>query len=113
VKFLIYDCEILNCIPSKNKSLRSTFKYCKGWQDFKNMGISVIGAYLSENFSFSKGLQSFTNPDDLIPYHFPTFQEVLAENPKIIGFNSRSFDDNLVKANGIKIKTDYDLLELC
>ena len=113
MKILIYDCEIINCIPSKNKRLNSTFRYCKGWRDFKNMGISVIGAYLSEDFTYLQGLNSFTNPIDSIPHHFPSFQQVLAQKPKIIGFNSRSFDDNLVKANGIKIKTDYDLLELC
>ena len=113
MKFLIYDCEIIKCLPSKKEEPDPNLIYCEGWRDFNNMGTSVIGAYLSEGFSYSEGLHSFTNHDDSIPYHFPTFQEILSEKPIVIGFNSRNFDDNLLRANGIPIQTNNDILELC
>ncbi|MCT7971222.1 hypothetical protein [Laspinema olomoucense] len=44
-KFVVYDCEIVNCIPTGNCS--PDFTYCQGSEDFTGMGISVIAAYSS------------------------------------------------------------------
>jgi hypothetical protein len=97
---LIYDCEIKNCIPEKNTIPDSTFKYCEGWQDFTGMGISLIGAWASWDNSIRIYPESA----------FGSFQKAVDFADFIVGFNSLSFDDNLCLANGIRIKTDYDLL---
>jgi DEAD/DEAH box helicase domain-containing protein len=118
MKYIFYDTEIIKCIPSKTTERDPNFSYCEGWRDFSNMGISVIGAYLSDDFTqktsigYHEGFHSFTNADNSIPGNFPSFEEILGENPIVIGFNSRAFDDELLKANGISIETRYDLLEL-
>lgn len=99
-KILIYDCEIIKCIPSKNGYKKPGFDYCAGWNDHANMGISLIGAWLSWDNSIRIYPQSA----------FDKFQEAVKQSDLIVGFNSISFDDKLCRANGIDIETDYDLL---
>jgi hypothetical protein len=97
---LIYDCEIENCIPSKDGYRNPKFKYCEGWKDYKGMGISLIGAW-----------RSWDNSIRIYPKSaFSSFQKAVYRADIIVGFNSLSFDDKLCEANGIKIRTDYDLL---
>ncbi len=99
-KKLFYDCEIINCIPSHYERSDPNYKYCDGWRDFENMGVSVIGIYLSwmESYQIIPGTQ------------LGEFQLLVEEAEEIIGFNSINFDDNLLKANGVTIETTYDLL---
>lgn len=100
MKTLIYDCEIIKCIPGRDGSKKSGFEYCAGWNDHANMGISLIGAWLS-----------WDNSIRLYPKSaFYKFQEAAREAEMIVGFNSISFDDKLCQANDIEIQTDYDLL---
>lgn len=42
---LVYDCEIEKAILGKRESRIDGIEYYAGWDDFKHMGISVIGAY--------------------------------------------------------------------
>ena len=101
---LLYDCEIIKCIPPKTGALDPDLEYCNGWEDYANMGISVVGwAVLGEGASIS---------DFSDPAHFEYFRsELAAKAVNVIGFNSRNFDDRLMAANGINITTTYDLLE--
>ncbi|MGB8688907.1 MAG: hypothetical protein WCD53_16435 [Microcoleus sp.] len=107
MKGIIYDCEIIRCIPGKDSnpmvdSQTTNYEYCKGWDDFDGMGISVICAMELE----SDRTYTFVHPQ------IADFQNLVSseETGKICGFNSLSFDDNLCLANGIKVKTDFDLL---
>ena len=97
MKTLIYDCEIIKCIPSGARF--SEFEYCGGWDDFKNMGISVVGYCWNGSFSYC------------LPPNWEKFLKFAEQADQIVGFNSKSFDDNLMKANGVKITTTFDLLE--
>lgn len=97
---LIYDCEIIKCIPGKNGYKKPGFEYCAGWNDHANMGISLIGAWQSKDNSIRIYPQKAFN----------SFQKAVKEADLIIGFNSISFDDKLCRANGIEIETHYDLL---
>lgn len=119
---LIYDCEIIRCIPSKGVRMieedsskwLSRFgdglEYCSGWDDFENMGISVVGlADLNSGYS-EIFILNILNPDPIPPAGFSKLQSLFLEN-KILGFNSRNFDDNLCKAHGLSIQTSFDLLE--
>lgn len=95
---LIYDCEIINCIPSGE--IEEGLSYCKGWTDFEGMGIAVIGCWdLKDDL-----------PRIFFQDNFQEFQSLANSRNQIIGFNSISFDDKLCQANGIQIKTTYDLL---
>lgn len=109
MNLLIYDLEILKGIPSKD-DLDPQYSYCKGWDDFDNMGISVIGAWCSGFAGFGEGYHSFINHDSSIPGSFPEFQELANAADAIAGFNSQAFDDQACAANGIQISTTYDLL---
>ena len=109
-KSIIYDLEIIRAIPPKDKPKDPTLKYCGGWTDYLNMGISIITVYISSGFdSFPEGIKTFINKDDSIPYNFPEFQNLLAEKPIILGFNSQRFDDKVAQANNIDITTNYDI----
>ncbi len=101
MKTLIYDCEIINCIPPKDGNFDPDLKYCQGWRDFENMGISVIGCWTS----WQDKIWIFRGNN------LSSFQKLVNEAELIVGFNSIAFDDNLCKANGISIKTHYDLLQ--
>lgn len=100
MKILIYDCEIIKCIPDREGFRNPNFLYCDGWHDHANMGISLIGAWLSWDNSIRIYPQSA----------FAAFQKAVKEAELIVGFNSISFDDKLCHANGIEISTNYDLL---
>ena len=97
---LIYDCEIINCVPSRDGDDDDSYSYCKGWNDKVGMGISVICAYdyLTEM------------PRILLRDNFAEFAALVKEREHIIGFNSRYFDDELCRANGIEVTTTYDIL---
>ena len=136
MKILIYDCEIINCIPQGKRN--PNFNYCGGWTDFPNMGISAIGTW--RNFDLIKifgkyytillpwgKYEAFINHQSLInAYSFPEIgvkdfdkffrlamvcgQLRCAYGERIVGFNSHAFDDRLCQANGIEITSDFDLL---
>jgi len=100
---ILYDCEIMNCIPHHSEIIPwQGLDYCQGWDDFAGMGISCVCAIdLQDNL-----------PRIFLPDNLSEFSELISRpGIRIIGFNSRSFDDRLCQANGIDVKTDYDLLE--
>ena len=97
-RILFYDCEIARCIPDKYEDDLEGYEYCDGQQDFQGMGLACIG-------TFWNGQYKAYFEDSL-----PAFQEIVNQAETIVGFNSVSFDDELMEANGIKIKTTYDLL---
>lgn len=97
---LIYDCEVVNCIPNWGEELDPNLKYCSGWDDFDGMGISVIGAYDFRQDRYRIFLED----------NFQEFQKLVDDRKAIIGFNSLCFDDKLCEAHGLKVSTTYDLL---
>lgn len=72
---------------------------CKGWRDFEGMGISCVG--------FALGRQS---PNC---HEWPSqgFNDLVAAGYQIVGFNSRAFDDNLLKANHVQVNS-VDFLDM-
>lgn len=100
MQYLIYDCEIVKCIPNRDGTRFDGYEYCEGWHDHANMGISVIGYQWS-------GLSA--------PRHCRTvedFRLVYSMHPIVlVGFNSHNFDDKLLAANGLEVVTGYDILE--
>lgn len=97
-KVLVYDCEIARCIPSYDRV--ADLEYCQGWNDFEGMGISVICAYSFWDDRYHVYLQD----------NLTDFQILVDQAQEVVGFNSHSFDDRLCAANGLQVKTTYDLL---
>lgn len=115
MNILIYDCEIIKAVPVdyKNQALIEGIEYCEGWKDFDNMGISVIGAYLSwekEFIAFTDEL-NIDKSSKVLPLSY--FQDALNKADILVGFNHLSFDNNLIKANNFEIPSTirhYDIL---
>lgn len=99
---IIYDCEIIRCIPQRGQENDPAFKYCQGWGDYFGMGISVIG----HQFNNNPPEYSLTTVD------FDEWVDSKPSDAVVIGFNSLAFDDQLITANGsAKYNiTQYDLL---
>ena len=98
---LIYDCEIIAAIPDKTDSRLFGIRYCAGWRDFTNMGISVIGAYdYAEDRYRVFCADNFAEFEALLPQRY------------VVSFNGIAFDDQLHAATALVLaaKTDYDLL---
>ena len=95
---LFYDVEIARAIEVEGEERFQGVDYCEGWEDFAGMGVAVLCAYdevEKRYFVFLEdGLKEF---------------EKLAAERYVIGFNSIKFDDNVLAAAGIEVRTDYDL----
>ena len=99
---LVYDLEIVKAIPDKSGACKDGIEYCEGWQDHKNMGISVIGAYdyLEQKYRvFCKD-------------NFAEFQKLVDKSNCLVGFNNIGFDNKVLRENGIEILDEncYDIL---
>lgn len=96
---LIYDCEIINCIPGQTEPLPG-LQFCEGWEDWGGMGLACIGVYdyLTDRYRV------------FLEDNFDQFAALVKEREHIIGFNSFLFDDVLCKANKIEVRTTFDVL---
>ena len=97
---IIYDIEIIEIPPKKGEELIPGLKYCKGWQDYEGMHISCICAYELATGDYRVFLKD----------NFSAFQNLVRQSDLIIGFNSERFDDEVCRANGLYVRTNYDLL---
>lgn len=96
---IVYDTEIVRCIPDRNKPRDPTLEYCEGWKDFVGMGISVLCAIdLRDRI-----------PRVFMKDNFDQFSE-WARGRIVAGFNNHDFDDPLARAHGIEIEHSFDLL---
>jgi hypothetical protein len=103
---LIYDCEIKRAIPNRDGVILRGIEYCQGWDDFKGMGISVIGAYDYEEEAYRVFCE-----DNMDEFHMIVDHHTISGG-FIAGYNNRKFDDRLVAAHGMPINpaASYDLL---
>ena len=120
MKILIYDCEIINAIPDPKRLKSPKVTYCEGWEDHKNMGISVIGCnYMDEHQDIlipvlNKPFEGKTDlVKDLAYQEMDNFQDSLDNIDVLVGFNNHHFDDKLLAANDFVIPDkviNYDIL---
>jgi hypothetical protein len=97
---IIYDIEIIEIPPKSGEDPIPGLKYCQGWRDYAGMHISCICAYELATGDYRVFLED----------NFQAFQELANQSEWVIGFNSERFDDEVCRANGIQISTNYDLL---
>jgi len=98
---IVYDAEIKKAILQRGEKPVPGIEYCAGWGDHAGMGISVVCAYSYAD----KRFHVFTDVSG-----FSGFQSLIDSTDLVVGFNSITFDDPLCSANGIRIKTGYDIL---
>jgi hypothetical protein len=99
---LIYDIEIRNAIPDRRAPKTDGFTYCNGWQDFRGMGIAVIGC-----FDYATDRPRIFCGDNL-----QDFGRLIESQDCIVGFNNHRFDDRILEAHGLTIPLEksYDIL---
>lgn len=108
---IVYDIEIKKGItPSKKAEVLPGIEYCSGWDDHKNMGISVVCAYdyrINKMLAFSDDI-----PLGVVDGTISDFQDILFANDIVVGFNNINFDDVVCRANGVSIleSSSYDIL---
>ena len=95
---VVYDIEIVKCIPDRKKPNDPTLEYCGGWNDRSGMGISVLCA-----FDTREQMPRIFLADNLAEFG------KLIEGRTVAGFNNQGFDDPLLAANGITVGDSYDL----
>lgn len=100
-RWLFYDIEVY-----ENIGYHPDFKYVDGWDSKALMHITCIATYSSWDNAYR--IHSTTSNS---PNYFDDFQKLVKKATNVIGFNSVSFDDVVCAANGLKVKTDYDLLQ--
>ncbi len=106
---ILYDIEIKHSVmPSKKSEVLPDIKYCKDWDDYANMGISVICVY---DYANSKML-AFSDDIPNLDGELIDFQYLIWSTDRVVGYNNIKFDDVVCRANGIDIPPDmsYDIL---
>lgn len=104
LKALVYDIEIAKAVTPKKGDPLVNIDYCKGWDDFKGMGLAVCCAY-----DFVEDMLHVFCDDNI-----SEFSELFTDRDIIIGFNNHRFDDKLLEALGVKIPAhieSYDILQ--
>ncbi len=113
---VVYDIEIIN--PIRPKKLEGAWletlhkwqlanpdkqiKFCDSWTDFSNMGIACIGAYDYQTDQYRTFLKD----------NFDDFIRLVENRTYLVGYNSATFDDNILHAYSLICETtaNWDLL---
>jgi len=125
INHIVYDIEIIKAIPQRGVERIEGIEYCDGWDDVRNMGISVIGVFDSTP-GLPYPLTAYIPDEDVDSLRDAVrselghdvrpkskFEAVAKEAEAIVSFNGINFDDRVCVAEGIAIKTTYDLLCEC
>lgn len=89
---LIYDTEIAKAIQAKGEAKLPGVKYCKGWTDYAGMGVACVCAYDVNEARYRVFMQD----------NLQAFGELARSHDWVLGFNSISFDDNVMRAAGVE-----------
>ena len=90
---LIYDIEIARAVQANGDERMPGVDYCKGWTDYAGMGVACVCAYDLYEQRYRVFMQ-----DNLL-----AFGELASSHDRLLGFNSISFDDNVVRAAGVEL----------
>lgn len=96
---VVYDIEIMRCIPARGEPRQADLEYCAGWHDHANMGIAVLCAFDTRAME----------PRVFLQENLGDFQ-ALIQGRMVAGYNNHGFDDRLLAANGITVGESWDLL---
>lgn len=96
--WFVYDCEIAKAIPLDREPMVPGIEYCKGWRDFKGMGLAVLCTVDDRGHAFVQ-----TDPE----IRFQTYGFGVP-----VSFNGIRFDNPLLRANYHEVNDGpcYDIL---
>ena len=89
---LIYDVEIAKAVQGKGETRLDGVQYCKGWTDYAGMGVACVCAFDVNEARYRVFMQ-----DNLL-----AFGELARSHDWVLGFNSITFDDNVMRAAGVE-----------
>ncbi len=99
----IFDIEIKHGIaPNDPNERKANIKYCDGWTDYPAMGVACIGVWDYK-----------TDSSRVFGEHeLEDFQKFVDSQDIAIGFNNNRFDNNVLRAGGVVIRSQksYDIL---
>ncbi len=100
---IVYDIECKHS-PVIDKK-RPKYTYADGWEDYKGMGVAVVSVY-----DYMTGKISSYNGKSL---KSRKFKDIFEKADIISGFNIKKYDNNMLRAIGIKVDDNkcYDILE--
>lgn len=84
---------------------------CSGWTDFVGMGISILSITYFRRIDRENTevvTETFLNLEDFKA----RILELKKQGYKVGGFNTKKFDDKLLKAHGFDLTSDFDILDL-
>ena len=84
--YMVYDIEIKKAIPPRDGDKLFGIDYCEGWNDHENMGISVIGYYISWEDRYGVAINNQKH-----------IMECFYKADFHVGFNNYRFDDNVIR----------------
>lgn len=98
---LVYDIEIKRCIqdgrngftPEINPTTGEPYEYCKGWEDYRGMGVAVLAVWDCE-----RNVSSVYSEETI-----GGFAELLKQRQLVSGFNIHKFDNRICEAFGVEI----------
>lgn len=91
---LIYDIEIINGIPPRDGPREKGITYCNGWEDYANMGISVICCY----DSITDRYRVFIGDENGLR----KFIRLCHVRNVLVSFNGMNFDNNVINAEAMR-----------
>lgn len=109
MKLAVYDLETKKGIPSPETN--NIMEVCGGWSDFEGMGISIFSITYFRRIdkeTTETVTETFLNLADFKA----RILELKGKGYKIGGFNTKKFDDKLLKAHGFDFTSDFDILDL-
>lgn len=101
---IVMDIEIKNAILGKGEKHHRGIEYRKGWTDYENMGVSIIGVY-----DCMEGRSRVFLEDNMDEFRALVEDD---DNWPLCGFNNIAFDNAVLRHNGIDIPEEacYDIL---
>ena len=84
---------------------------CSGWTDFIGMGISILSITYFRRIDRENTevvTETFLNVEDFKA----KILELKKQGYKVGGFNTKKFDDKLLKAHGFDLTSDFGILDL-
>lgn len=105
---VVYDLECINSpVPLSEAGIKK-YIYSNGWDDYVGMGISVCAwyDYRTDTIDFFTEYDLENKTESVI-----RFSDIIQSGELISGFNINKYDNNMLRAHGIKINDNqcYDI----
>lgn len=101
---LIYDIEIRKAVPDRRNPNQEGVEYCAGWEDHKNMGVSVVGVYDYNTDRYRVFMED----------NIHELAELVRDRSTLVSFNGVGFDNKVLEHHMnpmlLELSKCYDIL---